>query len=348
MIVILALLSVAPRLFYLEVPFERDEGAYAYISDVIDQGGIPYRDAFDNKPPGIYYLYNLSMKAFGHGISSPRLMAAVFVVIACVLTFILVFRLTSSYLPGILSMAFLGIASSSPAYNGYTANTEIFILPFLIGVILILLKEERKPSAFLAVGFLFGTAFMIKQPVAVIAFSVLLYSLTSLIKHPRKLALSLLLFIFGFSVPLFIVMAYFAAKGGFEHFWAGFLTYNFGRLYGPGIKDILDMFLRNTAFVLKTDPVTWISAAAGIVLVFIFNRDRFQRGLLLSIFAGTAAAVALGQLFAPHYFYLYASLSCHFDMDGYSGTTKRTEEKSCLDTRLFNAYRRDVDKYQIS
>lgn len=115
MIVILALLSVAPRLFYLEVPFERDEGAYAYISNVIDKGGLPYLDAFDNKPPGIYYLYNLSMNIFGNAISSPRLMAAVFVVFACVLTFILVFRLTSSNFAGILSMTFLGIASSSPA-----------------------------------------------------------------------------------------------------------------------------------------------------------------------------------------------------------------------------------------
>lgn len=301
LIVILALLSVAPRLFYLEVPFERDEGAYAYISNVIDKGGLPYLDAFDNKPPGIYYLYNLSMNIFGNAISSPRLMAAVFVVFACVLTFILVFRLTSSNFAGILSMTFLGIASSSPAYTGFAANTEIFIMPFLIGAVTILSEEESKPLGFLTAGLLFGAAFMIKQPAAVIAFSILLYSLTSLVRHPRKLLLSLLLFISGFSVPLFIVMAYFAAKGGFEHFWAGFLTYNFGRLYGPGIKDILDMFLRNTAFVLKTDPVTWISAAAGIVLVFILNRD-IQRGLLFSIFAGSAAAVALGELFAPHYF----------------------------------------------
>ena len=69
LVVFFAFLSIVPRLFYINIPFERDEGMYACVSDVIDRGGLPYRDAFDNKPPGIHYLYNISFKIFGHAVS---------------------------------------------------------------------------------------------------------------------------------------------------------------------------------------------------------------------------------------------------------------------------------------
>src|SRR5258708_3473637 len=39
------------------VPLERDEGEYAYIAQRWLQGDVPYRDAFDQKPPGVFVAY---------------------------------------------------------------------------------------------------------------------------------------------------------------------------------------------------------------------------------------------------------------------------------------------------
>ena len=44
----------------------RDSGIFAYTGQIIaDDGGLPYRDAWDNKPPGVYYINALAFKLFG-------------------------------------------------------------------------------------------------------------------------------------------------------------------------------------------------------------------------------------------------------------------------------------------
>ena len=128
-----------PQLF---LPFERDEGAYAYIAEIIDRGGLPYRDAFDHKPPGIYYLYHLSFSVFSNTVYAPRLAALFFIAATCILVYSFVFKVTKSSSAGTLSMALLAFATASPAYAGFTANTEIFVLPFVLGASLLLLKDE--------------------------------------------------------------------------------------------------------------------------------------------------------------------------------------------------------------
>ena len=38
---------------FLSLPLERDEGEYAYIAQRLAAGDVPYRDAFDQKPPAV-------------------------------------------------------------------------------------------------------------------------------------------------------------------------------------------------------------------------------------------------------------------------------------------------------
>ena len=49
--VVAAVVFVGVRAAYLDVPLERDEGEYAYIAQRALLGEVPYRDAFDQKPP---------------------------------------------------------------------------------------------------------------------------------------------------------------------------------------------------------------------------------------------------------------------------------------------------------
>ena len=34
-----------------------DQALYAYVGEQIRAGGLPYRDAWDQKPPAIHFLY---------------------------------------------------------------------------------------------------------------------------------------------------------------------------------------------------------------------------------------------------------------------------------------------------
>ncbi|MCI0839710.1 MAG: hypothetical protein J4O00_08795, partial [Chloroflexi bacterium] len=59
-IALIAAICAIPILLYLPFlaePFMRDEGFYAAVAQQMLDGGIPYRDAFDNKPPMIFVWY---------------------------------------------------------------------------------------------------------------------------------------------------------------------------------------------------------------------------------------------------------------------------------------------------
>lgn len=45
--------------------FGRDQGIYAVVANTVLEGGMPYRDAWDFKPPGIFLVYTLARGVFG-------------------------------------------------------------------------------------------------------------------------------------------------------------------------------------------------------------------------------------------------------------------------------------------
>ena len=53
----LACVLVIARVPSLAQPLGADQGLYAYIGERILAGDIPYRDAWDQKPPAIHYTY---------------------------------------------------------------------------------------------------------------------------------------------------------------------------------------------------------------------------------------------------------------------------------------------------
>ncbi|MBN1569533.1 MAG: hypothetical protein JXA73_16940 [Acidobacteria bacterium] len=57
--------------FFLRIPYffhtmqDIDEGSHAAIATALLNGGLPYIDAVDNKPPGIFYVYLVTFFLFG-------------------------------------------------------------------------------------------------------------------------------------------------------------------------------------------------------------------------------------------------------------------------------------------
>src|SRR5215213_7611469 len=55
----LACVLVVVRLPSLVQPMGSDEGLYAYVGERVLAGDLPYRDAWDQKPPAIHLTYAL-------------------------------------------------------------------------------------------------------------------------------------------------------------------------------------------------------------------------------------------------------------------------------------------------
>jgi hypothetical protein len=301
LLVILAAMAVLPRFAYLDVPFERDEGAYAYVADTISRGGLPYLDAFDHKPPMVYYIYSAAFRLFGHSIRAPRLMAALFIFFGCLLSCRIVLRATGSLYAGILTMFLLGTATASPAYTGFGSNAEIFMAPFLLGGFCLLLEEAA--SAYLPAlsGLFFGIAFSIKPVAAPLAFAGVTVLLISRRGDFRKAALAALSFAAGCALPILLFAAYFLAKGAIGPFWEGLYKYNVGYAATVSWMEMFPMFLSSMKEIMAVDPVTWAAGIAGILLFFL--RKEFPAKLpYFAFLAGGAAAVALPRYFYGHYY----------------------------------------------
>jgi len=54
--------------------YGRDQGIYAVIGRIIIEGGAPYKDAWDFKPPGIYFIYALANLVFGDSMHAVRIL----------------------------------------------------------------------------------------------------------------------------------------------------------------------------------------------------------------------------------------------------------------------------------
>src|SRR4030043_1552565 len=295
-----SLMAVISRLFYLNVPFERDEGAYAYVSDTIDRGGLPYVDAFDHKPPIIYYIYNLSFKLFGRSIASPRIMAALFLIPTCWFVFQIVYFATEIFIAGLASILFLGIVSSSPAYTGFTANTELFMLPFLLGGSYFLLEQNGSYKSSLVPGLFLGVAMMIKQAAAPIMLSGLAILVLRNRERYNKYIVQMILFSLGCIAPFFIILFYFVLKGHFDDFWICFFTYNFSYVSNSTIFDAYRFFSGSMIRNFIMDPIPWIAWYIGLFLLLKSTSiDSFKgvKGYLLLLMTGAAAGVALGKRF---------------------------------------------------
>ena len=52
----------------------RDQGIGLYIADVLRTGGAPYKDAWEIRPPGIFYIYAAAISAFGKTALALRLL----------------------------------------------------------------------------------------------------------------------------------------------------------------------------------------------------------------------------------------------------------------------------------
>lgn len=135
-----------------------DEGVYAGVAYAMENGKVLYTQVWDNKPPGIYFLYMM-------GNSENRLMVIrILNILAGVLSIAgiaalahrLKFNTIASYLTLLTVVYLLG----TPIFEGNVANGENFFLPTVIwGLYFGLSKNLRD---LIVAGIIFGIGFWIK------------------------------------------------------------------------------------------------------------------------------------------------------------------------------------------
>src|SRR3989338_434230 len=211
---ILTLILFVIFLFRLPSLFEPywygDEGIFAAVAANLNQGGVLYQTAWDNKPPMIYLTYAAIFKLFGVSMFWLRL-----VTLALVLaTAVVIYEIAKNILGekrALLAIFIFGFLTSLRIVEGNLALTEIFmILPISLAMFLIV-KRNFDLISIAGAGFLFAIASLYKQVGALeaAAVGIFLFLYTKRFGEFLKRGLVLAL---GFAVPYFATIAYFLPK----------------------------------------------------------------------------------------------------------------------------------------
>jgi hypothetical protein len=149
--------------------YGRDQGIYAMVADAILRGKMPYRDAWDFKPPGIFIVYSTSRALFGPAQVGIRILEVAGLAGMCAALVRLGERFLGSRAAGFLAAALAVIAHVQLEF-WHTAQPESFGGMLTVFALLVAARTEDQPppgprALFLA-GVLFGMTGLLKPPLA--------------------------------------------------------------------------------------------------------------------------------------------------------------------------------------
>ena len=166
------LFVVAVRTRLLDLPFERDEGEYAYLGQLIRHGIAPYGIAYNMKLPGTHFMYALIMSLFGESITGVHLGLMLMNCLTILMVYKIGAKVVGSF-AGVIAACAYAVLSLDMSVLGSAAHATHFVIFWAMTGLLILLyavEKDNKPLHFTG-GVLLSLAFMMKQPGVFLLFS---------------------------------------------------------------------------------------------------------------------------------------------------------------------------------
>ncbi len=303
--VIIAAAVIRGRL--LSVPFERDEGEYAYIAQQMLKGIPPYISAYSMKLPGIYVVYALIMTLFGQTHTSIHFGLLIFNAATIFVVFLLAKKLFGS-IAAVAAGGIYAVLSITSGVTGLWANAEHFVvLPAIVGLLLICNSNGKTGYVRLLIaGLLFGLAFIIKQHGIMFAVFGALYLLYSGLRQRPiqwlKVIISQIIFNAMVLLPFVVVCLFYWFYGIFDKFW--FWTFTYAREYASVISlgDAWWIFTYQARTKLYEGFPIWFLSVFGFFAVVVMKRYRQWAVLVAGFFVFSFLAVCPGFYFREHYF----------------------------------------------
>ncbi|MCX8043924.1 MAG: hypothetical protein N3B18_07360 [Desulfobacterota bacterium] len=305
---ILGFLSVAFRFNSITIPLERDEGLFGYIGQVVLNGGMPYRDAVDHKPPLVYFLYALALTVM------PPTAAGVHIFLLCYnfLTLIVLYWVArcagGTPAAGFWTALVFGVFSTSPELEGFAASSEmLMLLPLSLSLLFALLSGRQGmlvPASF-ASGLFCGLACWTKH--TGVFFALVLFCILPAVPRIVRAGTASLAaaaaraaaWVGGFFSISVAVIGYFYARGAGDDF----LYWNFIHNYYYGaertLAEVLPKITGAIASLCRTHPVPAF-AVFICVCTALFKRD-IRGACFVVLLLASLAATLPGHAYA-HYF----------------------------------------------
>lgn len=305
LLLIIFLVGFLLRMVFLHVPIEFDEGIYSYIGQVILDGGLPYRDAIDLKPPGIYYIYAAMIWIGGASSEAIRVLTAIYT-LGTIFFVQQITRMLAGRVAGLSAALVLAVVGSGPLLQANGSNTEIFLLlPLSAGVWLIMLGRQRRRFIYFAgSGICAAIAILIKTVVFPIVMVLFVFTILSLEKEEswRDTSKRALAFIAPMLVIWSGVALYFAACGIFADFWYWNVVFIKKYCEAPGFAGHLLGLRMHLPNLVEQLPI-WLMARFAISPLSQSSM-RSSGSPIVFLLLASLVSVALPGRYFPHYFIL--------------------------------------------
>jgi multisubunit Na+/H+ antiporter MnhG subunit len=285
--------------------YGRDQGIYAVVARAVLDGQMPYRDAWDFKPPGVFLVYALARALFGGDQIGIRVLEA----IGLAATSLGLVRLADAYWRR-PAAGWIGAASFVLIHAQldfwHTAQPESF--GGMLTVFALWLAAQPRGSrtrlAWLGAGALFGAAGLLKPPLAgggVVLALALAWAERE--RGVRAAAAPMAIVAAGGALPFVACLAWFWARGALSdlHETLFVFTPHYTALGWEGASLPSMLWRATREWLIRYSMVTLV----GMFLVGAFGVEREERrgvALLAGVTGVHLLGVALqGKFFPYHY-----------------------------------------------
>ena len=296
----------------LNIPFERDEGVFAYIGRAMWSGERLYTDLYDNKLPGLYLVYALFTRAFG-ALPMGIHLGALLWQVATLAVFFLWLREVIGRDRALASTGLFALYAASGEVLGFAAHaTQLCALPAIAGLWALWrgTVQRRSPQAawILVAGLGAGLAIWIKQQALFYAVFGGLFLVWWFLIQTRAVSVSRviglgLLYALGVILPIGLSATWFAYQGRFDDFWfwtVDIITGEKTNSQAPGAGFFFNFYFPK---VIAQWWLVWLSGMYGFIYLVRQQETPSLRGLAF-LLPFSIWGVSLGGAFYPHYFVL--------------------------------------------
>jgi 4-amino-4-deoxy-L-arabinose transferase-like glycosyltransferase len=303
---LVVLFAIVVRWQLREIPFERDEGLYAYFGHLLLDGAKPYIDFYEMKLPGLYYCYAIAIAIFGYSHSGIHI-AFIVVNIVSILCIYETARRLMDKAAGVIAAASFALLSLSPHLSGFTAQSEHLVAMFTAAALLLMVMCVQTDKLVLALvcGLVMACGLFVKQTALFLAFFVGLGIIgRDLLQRPcnwRGAVQKGALYIAGLVIVGGGWCLLMLANGAFEQFtyWA----WDYPRQYVSGIPFEQGKKLFGMVLARGTDSyrLLWLCAGAGLILPLFTGQERYLKVLVWPMTGLSLLTIVPGMRFYGHY-----------------------------------------------
>ena len=207
-----------------------DSGTFAYCGQVIHDGGLMYRDCWDNKPPGVYYLNAAAIWLGGSNPFAIWLFQAVWLTIA-IMAYFLILNMIWEHkgLAALATFALLLVLLYPDIFQGGNFTETYAVLPVVLslGAFWAFLRSGHR-RWLIALGLLVAAGFLLKPTyIAVgLASSIVVMYLELRRRSFKTLLMNLGILCLSALLPLVLVGLFWVWKHDFNELWFAVFAHN--------------------------------------------------------------------------------------------------------------------------